>query len=99
MPFVDRITILRDGKYIGERNIANTTFDEIVSMMVGRELGERFPMRNSTIGDEKIKVENLTIKGLFENVSFKVHKGEVVGVAGLMGAGRTEVARTIFWLS
>lgn len=92
----DRITILRDGKYIGERNIANTTFDEIVSMMVGRELGERFPMRNSTIGDEKIKVENLTIKGLFENVSFKVHKGEVVGVAGLMGAGRTEVAETIF---
>lgn len=65
-------------------------------MMVGRELGERFPERQCDIGDIKLEVRNLTVKGLFENISFNVRKGEVVGVAGLMGAGRTEVAETIF---
>ncbi|MBB5149368.1 MULTISPECIES: sugar ABC transporter ATP-binding protein [Ureibacillus] len=92
----DRITILRDGQYVGERNIPETNFDEIVAMMVGRELGERFPERQCDIGDIKLEVRNLTVKGLFENISFNVRKGEVVGVAGLMGAGRTEVAETIF---
>lgn len=92
----DRITILRDGQYVGERNIPETNFDEIVAMMVGRELGERFPERKAEIGDVKLEVQNLTVKGLFENVSFNVRKGEVVGMAGLMGAGRTEVAETIF---
>ena len=92
----DRITILRDGQYVGERNIPETNFDEIVAMMVGRELGERFPERQCDIGDIKLEVQNLTVKGLFENISFNVRKGEVVGVAGLMGAGRTEVAETIF---
>lgn len=92
----DRITILRDGQYVGERNIPETNFDEIVAMMVGRELGERFPERNCEIGDVKLEVKNLSIKGLFENISFQVRKGEVVGVAGLMGAGRTEVAETLF---
>lgn len=92
----DRITILRDGQYVGERNIPETNFDEIVAMMVGRELGERFPERRCKIGDVKLEVRNLTIKGLFENISFNVRKGEVVGVAGLMGAGRTELVETIF---
>lgn len=92
----DRITILRDGQYVGVRNIPETTFDEIVSMMVGRELGERFPERHCEIGEVKLEVRNLSSNGLFENVSFTVRKGEVVGVAGLMGAGRTEVAETIF---
>ena len=92
----DRITILRDGRYVGERNIPETTLDEIVAMMVGRELGERFPERKAKIGEVKFEVRNLTVKGLFENISFNVRKGEVVGMAGLMGAGRTEVAETIF---
>jgi len=92
----DRITILRDGQYVGERNIPETTFDEIVAMMVGRELGERFPERKAEIGEVKLEVRNLTVKGLFENISFNVRKGEVVGMAGLMGAGRTEVVETIF---
>lgn len=92
----DRITILRDGQYVGVRNIPETTFDEIVAMMVGRELGERFPERKCEIGDVKLEVRNLSVKGIFENISFQVRKGEVVGMAGLMGAGRTEVGETIF---
>ena len=92
----DRITILRDGTYVGVRKIKETSFDEIVSMMVGRELGERFPERNATIGDVKLEVKNLSAKNAFENVSFELRKGEILGVAGLMGAGRTEVAQAIF---
>lgn len=92
----DRITILRDGQYVGVRNIPETNFDEIVAMMVGRELGERFPERKSIIGNTKLEVRNLTVNGLFHNLSFKLRKGEVLGVAGLMGAGRTEVAQTLF---
>lgn len=92
----DRITILRDGTYVGVRNIPETNFDEIVSMMVGRELGERFPSRNATIGEVKLKVEGLSSTGAFEDVSFELRKGEILAVAGLMGAGRTEVAQTLF---
>jgi ribose transport system ATP-binding protein len=92
----DRITILRDGEYVGVREIAKTTFDEIVQMMVGRELGERFPTRNCAIGDVQLEVKNLTNKGTFEDINFSLRKGEVLAVAGLMGAGRTEVAQTIF---
>ena len=92
----DRITILRDGQYVGVRNIPETNFDEIVAMMVGRELGERFPERKCEIGKTKLEVRNLTVNGLFQDISFELKKGEVLGVAGLMGAGRTEVAQTIF---
>ncbi len=92
----DRITILRDGTYVGVREIAHTSFDEIVSMMVGRELGERFPLRHAKIGDVKLKVENLSAKEAFDDVSFELRQGEILGVAGLMGAGRTEVAQALF---
>ncbi|MGM9950267.1 MAG: sugar ABC transporter ATP-binding protein [Lysinibacillus sp.] len=92
----DRITILRDGTYVGVRDIPKTTFDEIVAMMVGRELGERFPSRKAVIGEVKLQVNNLSAEGAFEDVSFMVRKGEILGVAGLMGAGRTEVAQTLF---
>lgn len=92
----DRITILRDGTYIGVREIPKTSFDEIVSMMVGRELGERFPSRSVAIGDVKLEVKNLSAKDAFDNVSFELRKGEILGVAGLMGAGRTEVAQSLF---
>lgn len=92
----DRITILRDGSYVGVRNVKETTFDEIVQMMVGRELGGRFPDRTSKIGDVKLVAKNLTRKGFFEDVSFELRKGEILGVAGLMGAGRTEVVQSLF---
>ncbi|WP_301107732.1 sugar ABC transporter ATP-binding protein [Sporosarcina sp.] len=92
----DRITILRDGQYIGVKKIKETTFEEIVQMMVGRELGERFPKRKHEIGEVKMKVDGLARDGFFEGVSFEVRKGEIVGIAGLMGAGRTEVIESIF---
>ncbi len=92
----DRITVLRDGEYVGTRNICDITMDDIVQMMIGREIGERFPKRDVTIGDEVIRVENLSRKGKFNDISFSVRAGEVLGVAGLMGAGRTEIMQAIF---
>ena len=92
----DRITILRDGEYVATENVKETSFEKVVQLMVGRELGERFPQRKAVIGKEKIVVSGLTRKGYFEDVSFKVYAGEVVGLAGLMGAGRTEVVQTLF---
>jgi ribose transport system ATP-binding protein len=92
----DRITVLRDGKSIGTKNIHETNFEEIVKMMVGRELGERFPQRNVIPGKEKLRVENLASHDSFKDVSFSVKSGEILGVAGLMGAGRTEIMEAIF---
>lgn len=92
----DRISVLRDGQFIGTKRVKETNFDEIVQMMVGRQIGERFPKRRVTIGEERLRVEQLTKKGLFENVSFSVRAGEVLGVAGLMGSGRTEIMEAIF---
>ncbi len=92
----DRISVLRDGQFIDVKAIKDTNFDEIVKLMVGRQLGERFPERDSSTGLEKFRVENLTSKGSFENISFSVHQGEIVGVAGLMGAGRTEIMQAVF---
>lgn len=92
----DRITILRDGEFVGEKKISGTSFEEIVQMMVGRELGQRFPERHSVIGDVKLSVKGLSRKDCFEDISFELRKGEVLGIAGLMGAGRTEVAQSLF---
>ncbi|BAM48086.1 sugar ABC transporter ATP-binding protein [Amphibacillus xylanus] len=92
----DRITVLRDGASIGTKVIKETNFDEIVSMMVGRELGDRFPSSDKKIGDVKLQVSNLTREGEFEDVSFDVKAGEILGISGLMGAGRSEVVETIF---
>ncbi|MFC7395451.1 sugar ABC transporter ATP-binding protein [Scopulibacillus cellulosilyticus] len=92
----DRITVLRDGSYVGTENIKETDLNQIVKMMVGRELGERFPERQVKIGEERLRVEGLSNTGLFEDVSFSVKQGEVLGVAGLMGAGRSEIFETLF---
>jgi len=92
----DRISVLRDGKYIGTEKVKDVDLDDIVKMMVGRQLGERFPARSVTIGQERLRVENLTRKGKFENINFAIKSGEIVGIAGLMGAGRTEIVETIF---
>ena len=92
----DRITILRDGQYIDTKAIKDLTMDDVVQMMIGREIGERFPKRDSKIGTEVLKVEGLTSGKLFHDVSFSVNAGEVLGVAGLMGAGRTEIMQAIF---
>lgn len=92
----DRITVLRDGSYIGVKNIPETNMNEIVKMMIGREIGERYPSRDVNIGKEVLKVKGLTRKGTFHDVSFSVRAGEVLGVSGLMGAGRTEIMQAIF---
>ena len=92
----DRITVLRDGEYVGVKNIPETSFDEIVAMMVGRQLGERFPSRNTKIGGKKLEVKGLSADDAFQDVSFTLHQGEVLAIAGLMGAGRTEIAQTLF---
>lgn len=92
----DRISVLRDGTYIGTQIIADTNMNEIVKMMIGREIGERYPQRNCKIGETVLKVNNMTKNGVFENVNFEVKAGEVLGVSGLMGAGRTEIMQAIF---
>ncbi len=92
----DRITVYRDGQYIGTEDVANITMDKVVSMMVGRDIKDMYPKVPCEIGDVKLEVKGLTHPGLFENVSFNVRKGEILGMAGLVGAGRTEVAETVF---
>ena len=92
----DRITVLRDGEYVGTRNICDISMDDIVQMMIGREIGERYPKRDAKIGDEVLRIEHLTHKKDFSDVSFSVRAGEVLGVAGLMGAGRTEIMHSVF---
>ncbi len=94
----DRITILRDGRHIGTFSIAEVTPSAVVRMMVGREMGEMF-VKTATPGIEPIlEVRGLTREGVFCDVSFEIRRGEIVGLAGLVGAGRTEVARALFGL-
>jgi ribose transport system ATP-binding protein len=95
----DRVSVLRDGRFVGERPIAQTTFDEIVQLMVGRELKERFPRREVIPGAVRLRVEGLADPGRIRDISFEVHAGEVLGIAGLVGAGRTRLLRTLFGLS
>ena len=92
----DEISVLRDGRYVGSYMAADLNTDKLIALMVGRELNELFPKVECPITDVKLKVENLTSPGAFENVTFDVRKGEIVGFAGLVGAGRTEVMEAIF---
>ncbi|WP_434751209.1 sugar ABC transporter ATP-binding protein [Paenibacillus amylolyticus] len=94
----DRITIMRDGRTVDTKAIPETNFDEVVRKMVGRELTERYPSRNPKYGEVVLEVREVSRKGLFENVSFDVKAGEVLGFSGLMGSGRTEIMRAIFGL-
>lgn len=92
----DTITVLRDGQYIETRPAKDLNHDTLVGLMVGRKISELFPKIAATKGEVSFEVEGLTKNGLFENISFKVRKGEVLGIAGLMGAGRTDVMETVF---
>ena len=92
----DRITVLRDGEYVGTENIADIDLEHVVQMMIGRTIGERFPKRESHIGAEVLRVEGLTSGKLFKDIHFDVKAGEVLGVSGLMGAGRTEIMQALF---
>jgi len=92
----NRITVLRDGKYIGEVMTKDITKDDLISMMVGRKLEEQFPYRKSSKGQTILKVESLCFSEKVCNISFQAKSGEILGVSGLMGSGRTEMAKTIF---
>ncbi len=95
----DTITVLRDGQYIETRPATQLDHDTLVKLMVGRKISEMFPKRTTAIKEELVfEVDGLAKRGLFENISFKVRKGEVFGIAGLMGAGRSEVMETVFGL-
>lgn len=92
----DTVTVMRDGSYISTTAIAQTTPSELVRQMVGREVTELFPKQPAVIGDEVLHVSGLTSAGKFHDISFTVRTGEIVGLAGLVGAGRSEVARAVF---
>lgn len=95
----DRVTVLRDGNKVCERMAKDTSRDMMVNLMIGRTLDEQIKKEKILIGDVLLKVENLTLPGKFENISIEVKRGEVVGIAGLVGAGRTEVANAIFGIT
>ncbi|RKQ28556.1 sugar ABC transporter ATP-binding protein [Oceanobacillus halophilus] len=92
----DRITVMRDGVSVATSYIKETSFDEIVKQMVGRELEDRYPERNPTYGETIMEVNGLTKEDVFADISFSIRKGEILGISGLMGAGRTEIMRSIF---
>jgi rhamnose transport system ATP-binding protein len=92
----DRVTILRDGSYVDTRLVKDVSRDDLVRLMVGRTISNLFPKQEIQPGEIALKVENLTQAGIFEDISFEVRKGEILGMAGLVGAGRTDVARAIF---
>lgn len=94
----DDITILRDGKWIGTKSVADLSTDQIISMMVGRDLTNRFPPKDNEVKEMILKVEGLTAKNQpsINDVSFELHKGEILGIAGLVGAKRTDIVETIF---
>ncbi len=97
----DEITVMRDGQYVGNWNIENITIDELIHQMVGRNMEERFPPSEDTVRDEVIlRVEDYTSaeEHSFEHISFELHKGEVLGIGGLVGAQRTELVEAIFGL-
>ena len=92
----DTVTVMRDGAVVHDAPIAEMTPDDMVRRMVGRELGALFPKQDATIGEPVPRVQRLTREGVFFDVSFDVRAGEIVALAGLVGAGRSEVARAIF---
>lgn len=92
----DTVTVMRDGAYIATSPIVDTTVEEIVRQMVGRDVSALFPKEEATIGDDVLVVENLSEPGVFHDVSFTVKSGEIVALAGLVGAGRSEIARAVF---
>ncbi len=92
----DRVTVMRDGRWVTDLLTSETSVEEIVQHMVGRELTDVYPAKTGEVGEDRLLVEGLTVPGRFEDVSLHVRAGEIVGLAGLVGAGRTEVARAIF---
>ncbi len=95
----DYFTVLRDGKYVGEGVVSDTHQDTIINMMVGRNLTQMFPKIDVPIGDVVMEVRDFSLDGVFENISFRLHRGEILGFFGLIGAGRSEVMESIFGIT
>lgn len=91
-----RVTVLRDGKNMGTIPVKKADESTLIQMMVGRELKEKFPKEEITIGREILRIQDLTVKDKLENITLSLHEGEILGISGLMGAGRTEFARVLF---
>jgi ribose transport system ATP-binding protein len=94
----DRVTVLRDGRTVGTYDVREMSKSELIRLMVNRELTELFPKERAELGPEVLRVEGLNTQGGLKDISFSLRKGEVLGIAGLLGAGRTELARAIFGL-
>lgn len=92
----DEFSVFRDGRHIGTHASTEVTRDDIIRMMVGREITQMFPKEEVPIGEVMLSVKDLCLKGVFKNVSFEVRAGEILGVAGLVGSGRSNVAETLF---
>lgn len=93
----DRVTVLRNGEYVITRNLAELTINDLVRYMVGKEIDNAYPFDNTvSIGSKFFEVKNLKYKGNHHEVSFQLHHGEIIGIAGLVGSGRTETVRAIF---
>ena len=92
----DQVTVLKDGRYIGTRNVSEVTMDDLVKLMIGRDLKDVYPKRTPATGEVLLEVNNISQTKLVHDISFKLHAGEIVGFAGITGSGRTELARAIF---
>ena len=92
----DEVSVFRDGKYIATKLSTEVTRDDIIRMMVGRDISQMFPKLDVPIGDVVLSVKNLSLNGIFKDVSFDVRAGEILGIAGLVGSGRSNIAETIF---
>lgn len=94
----DRITVMRDGKTVSSYKTSEATMETLVKDMVGREIGDFYPRKETPIGEVKFEVKDLSRKDVFNDISFSVREGEIIGFSGLMGAGRTEIMRALFGL-
>ncbi|MHC4866607.1 MAG: sugar ABC transporter ATP-binding protein, partial [Planctomycetota bacterium] len=92
----DRVTVLRDGKVVGTRDISECKVSQLTRMMLGHDLAEVFPAKSNRPGEIVLRVSGLTRAGVFENISFELRAGEILGIAGLVGSGRSEIIRAIF---
>jgi len=92
----DRVTVLRDGAFVDTRELKDVTRDDLIRMMVGRTITNLFPKQDVKAGNVVLKVDHLTREGAFQDMSFELREGEILGMAGLVGAGRTNVARALF---
>ncbi len=91
-----KVTVLRDGNYVGTRDISEINMDELIKMMVGRNLQNKYPKERVQHGEVVLRVKNLTRAGIIDNISLDVRKGQILGIFGLIGAGRTELVKAIY---